>query len=115
MSFVSDILTYDETRRIGDEYYTFYNPLYYGSLIVRVWQVQTPDRKQSGKNSNRFVSYGVSMYENGEFVDPLQDKRFTKFEWIKGRPWQDRIFTDREILVMLTDVATICKSNATIK
>jgi hypothetical protein len=56
------------------------------------------------------LDYGMAIYEGGEIIDPTQDRRFRKFDWVKNtRCWVEKTFSKREILKALQDIMTIVK------
>jgi len=50
--------------------------------------------------------YGVSIYENGDIVDPTCDNRFNNTSWAREN-WIERPFLYQEVCQVLRDVSEI--------
>jgi hypothetical protein len=97
----------ESRRRMGEFIYKFYFPLCFGSFVVRCWTknngiapgkngsvILFEDKREAANNEE----YGLILYENGEIVDPLVDKRFMNCGWAKTNvPWCNRMISQAQL------------------
>jgi hypothetical protein len=114
----------DCERRIGDDKYHFFIPFDIGNFVVYCWaKEKLHPQKRIGDDaplirSNEYntmhqkglTEFGMAIYENGEIIDPTQDRRFKNFDWVKGiRCWVEKTFFKEELATAIHDIVTIAQ------
>lgn len=112
-------LEMDCERRIANEKFTFYQPLYLGDFLMCCWAkcampgvgAVVTDATFDGTQPN---IYGVAIYENGLIVDPTKDRRFHRNgrAWpTGGLSWADSRFTRMELTELIQHVKRLIDGN----
>jgi hypothetical protein len=112
-------LTPDCQRLIGTEIYQFFSPLHFGDFVLCCWRRESVSARKSVVKSivgslpivnvmepkEELFEYGLSIYEEGEIIDPSADRRFRKYRWSKSHiNWFNRWLSRAEICQIFSDV-----------
>lgn len=107
-------------RQIGNERYIFFYPKNIGNFVVSCWTCQRtqgssrpidqtkkelPSGYETGASDRKM--YGITIYEDGEIIDPSQDERMTNANvaWISpNKDWANQSFSRAELFQLFTDL-----------
>jgi hypothetical protein len=110
-------LELDCERRIANDKFIFYQPMYLGDFLICCWAKcmmpnsgdKIPEVAFDGKQGR---IYGVAIYEDGMIVDPTSDARFIRHgrRWHSiGASWADSRFTRMEIAELVEHIKHIAE------
>lgn len=98
-------LELDCERRIANDKFLFYQPLYFGDFLVCCWAQcemlrTTASATPTSHDGLQPNIYGMAIYENGAIIDPTTDRRFRKRvqNWRRsGTSWPQCKLTSADI------------------